>query len=204
MKIINAIAGLGLLAMANSASASVMMAFTDVTEGTRDLVAGTMAVDTVDVPTKTPFNLGTLYSAGDMISLYGRIVGAVDPYTITSNTAFTVSFIFGGLELDNGGSLAESGFVLEGNNGSNTSDFSLSDGVSYSEMTTFVTDVVGGTALIFSAPAGTYDFIVDGTGKAALYDVKFTAVPVPAALPLLLGGIGMLGMFGRKKKAELV
>lgn len=200
MKILNAIAGLGLLAMASSASATVMT-MTGFSEGIRDQVAGTTVIDPTDVPSVGGFDLGSLTNVGDMITLHGRIVNAVDAYEITSETAFTVSFIFGGVALEAGGMTDTSGFVYDdlGGDVDNTAVFSLTG--SMDEM--IMTEVTSGDPLIFSAGPGSYSFAIDGSGGGALYDIKFTAVPVPAALPLLLGGIGMLGVFGRKKKAEL-
>lgn len=37
----------------------------------------------------------------------------------------------------------------------------------------------------------------EGAGSVPLLDINYTVVPIPAALPLLLSGIGFLSMTGR-------
>lgn len=202
MKIMNVMVGLGMLAMTSSAFATTV----GFSEGVRDQVAGTTVINPVDVPSMGGFDLGSLAAVGDSISIHGRIVNAVDAYTFTSATAFNVEFIFGGVALEAGGMTDSSGFVLDdiGSDANNTSDFSLQLGMDAALMQTLTTEITGGESLIFSGGPGTYSFIIDGSGGGALYDVRISAVPLPAALPLLLGGMGLLGVFGRKKKAELV
>ena len=200
MKTLSIMLFLSLLAISNTVFAATIGAYT---EGVRDQVAGTTLVVPTDSPNSLPgFALGDLTSAGDHIFLHGRIVGAVDNYSFSSATAFTIEFIFGGLQLEGGGSTLTSGFVYDeqGNDNDNTADFMLDDGINPPLMAQYMTEVTGGNSLIFSVGPGTYDFIIDGTGGGALYDIKITAVPIPAALPLLLGGVGVLGLFGRKRK----
>ena len=199
MKFVSMLVGLGLLLVTNNAFA-LMMGFT---EGVRDQVAGTTVIVPTDATNTAPgFDVGSLTSVGDSISIYGRIVNAADFYTFTSATAFNIDFIFGGLALENGGSTTTSGFVFDtqGDDSDNTSDFSLQLGMNAAIVAQFVTEVTGGNSLIFSGGPGTYTFSIDGAGGGALYDIKISAVPIPAALPLLLGGIGLLALFGRREK----
>ena len=170
------------------------------TEGLRDQVAGTSLVPTVDVPTATPFDLGTLTNPGDYITLHGRIVNVVDPYTFTSNApAFKIEFIFGGVELEGGGLLKPTGFVAETKVPSEAK-FALSPGSSKS----ISTDVISGIPLIFASnEMGTIDFVIDGTqglSGPGLYDIKITAVPVPAAVWLFGSVLATLGLFRRHAK----
>jgi hypothetical protein len=172
------------------------------TEGLRDQVAGTSLVPTVDVPTATPFDLGTLTNAGDYITLHGRIVGAVDPYTFTSNvSAFKIEFIFAGVDLEGGGILAPSGFIAE-TKLPKEAKFSTGPATS----TSITTDVDSGNPLIFaSTEMGTIDFVIDGLGQKvpALYDIKITGVqpvPVPAAVWLFGSVLATLGLFRRRAK----
>lgn len=204
MKIMNVMVGLGMLAMTSSAFATT----TGFTEGVRTQVAGTTVITPTDAPSNGGFDLGDLTAVGDVISLHGRIVNAADAYTFSSATAFTVEFIFGGLTLANMTTTDTSGFTFDTQGGpaSNTSNFSLDDGMGTVLVEQFMTEITGGPSLIFSAGPGDYTFIIDGIPPSggALYDIQITAVPLPAALPLLLGGMGLLGVFGRKKKTELV
>ena len=99
-------------------------------------------------------------------------------------------------------STTESGFVFDtiDNDADNTSDFALQLGMNAPIVRQFMTEVTHGDSFIFSGGPGTYTFSIDGAGGGALYDIQFTAVPIPAALYLLLGGSGFLGLFGRRKK----
>ena len=78
---------------------------------------------------------------------------------------------------------------------------------------TFNTDYTNGDASIFSGGAGAYTLRVSGAGplSTAYYNISIaaneasiSAVPVPAAGLLLLGGLGGLGglrAFARRRKA---
>ena len=194
---------LGCLLLISSNSYAAMVA--SWTEGIRDQVAGTSLVPTVDVPTNAPLDLGTLNNAGDYITLHGRIVGAVDPYTFTSNvSAFKIEFIFGGVELEEDGStLNPTGFIAE-TSLPKEAKFSFGPATS----TSLTTDVDSGNPLIFaSTEMGTIDFVIDGLGQKipGLYDIKITAVqpvPVPAAVWLFGSVLATLGLFRRETQAE--
>ena len=195
---------LGCLLLISSNSYANMVA--SWTEGIRDQVAGTTVVNfpgntpTVDVPTMDPLDLGTLTNPGDYITLHGRIVGQVDPYTFTSNvSAFKIEFIFGGVQLESGGSLNPTGFIAETMSPSDAV-FSIGPATSAS----ISTDVDTGNPLIFaSTEMGTIDFVIDGTQGSTgpgLYDIKITAVPVPAAVWLFGSVLATLGLFRRHAK----
>jgi hypothetical protein len=185
-----------LLLISSSSYAAMVAGWT---EGIRDQVAGTSIVPTVDVPTDTPFDLGTLTNPGDYITLHGRIVGAVDPYTFTSNVSeFKIEFIFGGVELEDGSTLNPTGFIAETMLPSEA-EFSIGPATS----TSITTDVDSGNPLIFaSTEMGTIDFVIDGLGQTGpgLYDIKITAVPVPAAVWLFGSVLATLGLFRRHAK----
>ena len=69
-------------------------------------------------------------------------------------------------------------------------------------------DTTNVESLIFSGKGGVdYLLTVDGsvgprTGAAALYDLKISAVPIPAALPLFLTALAGLGFVGRYRNRQ--
>lgn len=190
------------------------------TEGTRDLVFGTIQLapeDTSSNPANA-FNLDTLGSLDDTVfSIYGRIVDAVDNFAFgfTATKGVDISFIFDGYNLDNSGSMgafvAESGFVSENGPVEKTATFKLLDaGNSFSviEMLTLTTDITSGVPLLFSAGPGSYVLQIDGSGANApgqgvgLYDIRVAAVPLPAALPLFLAALLGLRLVGRYRSRQ--
>jgi hypothetical protein len=207
-----------LAVLAIAASCGVASATTvGFTEGSRPLVLGTTDVTPPGDASKKPPgpSLGTL-SVGNEIDLYGRIVGSVDYFNITATTNFTVSFILTGYtEVKKNGKqdfVADSGFVADGKNKSNESEFRLTvatpGGPTFTPVD-FITPVTSAagytavTALIFSAGPGTYYFSVDGGAKGgpsdgARYDLSFAAAPfsaaatpLPASLPIFATGLGL-------------
>lgn len=183
-----------------------------ITEGTRGLVAGTTAVAATDTSQNPAlaFDLDTLGTLGaDSFEVYGRIVDSLDNFAFgfSSTASFRVSWIFGGYDLAAGGSVANSGFVSEGN-AIKSATFNLLDadnGFSVVKTLTATTDITSGPELIFSAGAGNYVLQVDGTGANAqgsgvgLYDVQISAVPLPAGFLLLGTALGGLGIARRRK-----
>lgn len=192
---------IGFISMTTAQAATVGF-----TEGKRDRVAGTTVISPTDATNTAPgFDLGTvgLTEKFDTIDLYGRIVNAVDVFSFTATSAFRIDFIFGGFDLYNGGSVSQSGFIAESRD--NTSEFALDvlapvpGHVGDFDLTT---DVFGGTSLIFSGDAGTYQFALDGTGGAARYDIRISAVPLPAGLPLMGAGLALMGFVAWNKKRK--
>lgn len=66
------------------------------------------------------------------------------------------------------------------------------------------------TALVVSLAdrtynAGTQGFFTPGKDNGALVDVEFSlaAVPLPAALPLFLSALGLMGFLGRRRQAAI-
>ncbi|MEM8796830.1 MAG: VPLPA-CTERM sorting domain-containing protein [Pseudomonadota bacterium] len=214
------IAGLalaGAMTVVSFSAQAATMSFTNITEGVRDLVFGTEALDGVDA-TPTPFGFdltdGGALTASESIELYGRIVGSQDVYQFTTDSAFEISFIFDGYFLDadgvEGGAagafVSESGFVTEGSS-INTSTFSLveigGDGTTFTDLI-FTSTVSSGPSLLFSGGPGTYSFAIDGsTGPddgPALYDIEIAAVPLPATLPLAIAGFAGLAYVARRRR----
>ncbi|MEP0049531.1 MAG: VPLPA-CTERM sorting domain-containing protein [Roseobacter sp.] len=203
----------GALALAAVVTTTASAAVVGITEGTRDLVNGTIAAsprDTSSNPNRA-FDLDTLGSLGaDSFEIYGRIVNAVDNFAFgfSSTSAFDVSWIFGGYTIDAGNvDVSASGFVSEGA-AEKSATFNLldaNDNFSVVETLTVTTDIIAGDALLFSAGAGDYVLQIDGSGSnrgpgVGLYDVSISAVPLPASSLLLLIGIGGLGVVKRRKK----
>ncbi|WP_299471639.1 hypothetical protein [uncultured Roseibium sp.] len=197
--------GAAFLAVMITGSASAMSV--GYTEGVRNLVAGTSPTIPTDSSSGPPgFDLGTLgFGATEFsqINIHGRIVGATDFFSFSANSRFRVEFIFGDIALDNGGTIT-GGFVQEGGTG-NSSNFVL-DLSGASQSMVFSTNITGGNPLIFNGIAGSpYTFSVqngpnNNPSAAATYDIRLTAVPIPAALPLLVGGLGLLGYMGYRRK----
>lgn len=181
------------------------------TEGSRDLVDGTQKLGDAS-SNSSGVNLGVLgFGASDyrQIDLHGRIVGATDFFSFSATSSFIVEFIFGPISVSNGAKTIDGGFVQEGNK-ANKSDFVL-DLSGRPDSKTFQTNILSeadnmGTSLVFRAMAGTpYTFSVqngpdNSPSGAATYDIRLTAVPIPAALPLLAGGLGILGLAGWRRK----
>ena len=212
-------AGLSLASFGAAHAATFM-----VTEGTgqnRPLVAG--SIDLGDAPSGgAGFQLGT-FGSEDTLGIYGRIVSATDRFTYTFNATegFNVAFDFDGYALENGGSVDAGYSGLINQNVVNGGDLSsggkgvtisllsvaLNSIIATRDFVTNVTSLTTASAGIFSGiAAGKYRLIVDGsggpnTGTAALYDILITAVPIPAALPLLASAFG-LARIARLEKAS--
>ncbi len=117
--------------------------------------------------------------------------------------------------MDNGGTI-QGGFTDENGRGAgNRSEFNIIFGNGDTgETLTFRTDItsgadtVSGTSFIFAGlpSGGAFNFFqIDNRdtnpSQAALYDVRISAVPVPAAGGLLLLALGGMGLARRRKTA---
>jgi hypothetical protein len=194
----------------------VSAATVGITEGTRDLVDGTSRISGPDASPLPggAYDLDGLGTLGpDTFEIFGRIVDSIDNFSFgfTAASSFDISWIFGGYDLAGGGFVAESGFVSEGISDKTATFRLLEDlgGGSFSlvDFADFTTDVTSGPEVIFSAGPGNYVFQVDGSGSNAsgsgvgLYDIRISAVPLPAAGWLLLAGVGGLVAVRRRKNA---
>lgn len=195
----------GLLASAASAATY------GVTEGWRDRVADTVRLRDVASDKNSAYDFGAL-GADDVASVHGRLQHAVDSFAFTATANMTIGFITGGLDLHNGGTTSESGFVSE-NALVKVGSFNLfTESVAGSGVfdllvssATYSTDTAGG-ANLFTATAGrNYVLSIDGSGQdrryAAHYDIRISAVPLPATALLLMAGMGGLASMRRRKKA---
>ena len=196
------------------------------TEGTRQTVVGTTKITAPDT-SSDPFAafdlldggatvLGNALDAGEQIEIFGRIVGAIDNFLfIEAASSFEISFIFGGYEVyDTGtsGSISAasvSGLTGEPAGGGSTGKdvvFKLLDNANGNvelASDTFTSEKTSGDPLIFAGGAGSYVLQIDGTSdnQVALYDVRISAVPIPAGGLLLLTALGSVAALRRKRKA---
>lgn len=151
-----------------------------------------------DVPTNGAVAIGAI-GGGEHIGVGGRIVTAEDAFTFSTSTAFTIKLT--DLELGDGNFGFDSRDTSFVNNGETTARFSLLDSsdveIDFAELTS--TDPGLLTGLHLAAGAGGYTLLIDGlSGDGSTYDLKISTVPVPAALPLLLGGLGALFALRRR------
>ncbi len=195
------------LVVGSAATAATVNA---VTEGQRDQVAGTSLVVPTDAASGAPgFDLGSV-SNGENIDIHGRVVTQVDVYTFTTDRVAKVEWIFGGYDLELGGSETDSGLVAATGNpaspnvGQPGSDvdifFDDGGGPIAAAGNTFSTDIIAGDPLIAVLGPGTYSFHIDGSNQFdALYDIRISAVPLPAGAVLLLTGLAGLGIARRRR-----
>ena len=196
----------GVLAVGGMAQAATIR----VTEGNRAQVAGTDPINDVFIPGSTDgYDFGNIDT--DTIEIYGRVTRAEDQYLFQFNavSSFSISFIFGGYDLENGGSVTASGWT--GDDGKEAI-FSLLDGLGVElDAKTYTTDYTAGEALIFAGGPGSYGLKIDGQGRTeGLYDIRLlgltaTSEPQPVPLPatglLLMGGVAGLGALRRRRRA---
>ena len=205
------------VALAGLVGTTASAAVIGITEGTRDLVQGTTAVSSTDTSSNPAdaYDFGALGS--NTFEVYGRIVDSIDNFAFgfTATSAFEISWIFDGYNLDSDGSfVSESGFVSEAANDEKTATFRLLQETSPDVFVQvgadqdYTTDVLAGDEpLIFSGLAGSYVLQIDGSGDNApgsgvgLYDVQLSAVPLPAGILLLGTALGGLGI-ARSRKAK--
>ncbi|TFL18996.1 VPLPA-CTERM sorting domain-containing protein [Jannaschia formosa] len=197
-------AGAAAIALAGSASAATVK----LTETGRDQVAGTIVLSDPGAQ----YNLGTV-TATESAAAYGRVFASQDSYNFQTTEANTeVNFVFGGLALQGGGTTAESGLLR-------TDPLAAPKSVLFTllnETAPTIFNIVGSIA--FDTPRtsgnptifggfgpGNYQLLVSGQGVSGgvLYDLEFSAapIPLPASVLLLLGAIGGLGVASRRKKA---
>jgi hypothetical protein len=192
-----AVAAVATIASANAASAVVV----GYTEGLRPVenLLGTMdpttAITPPDVSASAPgfdlnTDLGGPLNFGDEIELYGRIVGSEDFYQFSSDAPWLVEFIADGL-------------VADGGSPEKTVTFSIFDSMNALVDSVTLDSPIPAGPLMGVFDPGMYTFVVDGTASFAdaLYDVRFRAVPLPAALPMLLSALGGMVYMRRRRGA---
>ncbi len=215
MKMVSTLAAAALMLSAVAAS-SATYTWTEGNNDNRKLVAGSLDLEDAS-PGMPGFDLGD-FNSNDALQIHGRIVGSQDvfSYSFTMEKQFSVVFDLDGYFLDEGGFESDSGLVGQRRRGGNPTPgysmkgvkFTLSGG-GETESRSFVTDVLDGAdPFIFFGNGGTeYTLTVDGsvgpqTGRAALYDLRVEAVPVPAAGLLLISAVAGMGVMSRRRKSS--
>lgn len=215
MYIKSVIAAAALSAMASAASAMTV----GVTEGERELVEGTEKISNNQALNGYDLLAGqSNFSGGDVAEVYGRIFGTDDIYTFTvgDGVKTSISLILGNVKLDNGGTILSgvTGELMDGSPSTDDVTFSLqqrdpifNDEIGSPLSKSITPDYTSGAALLFADLASGYYELTISSNGAALYAFSaatrgdVSAVPVPAALPLLMASIVGLGFVGRKRRA---
>jgi len=158
----------------------------------------------IDIPTGANIDLGFIDSATSQ-GLAGRIVEKIDSWTFSTDVAFSVTLANLMVGDGNQGFDARDTFLTT--NGVQDATFSLFE-ISGSDVLVeqeTITSVVGGglfDRLLFNSGPGQYRLDIDGLGRlGSTYDLVIATVPVPAALPLFLSGLGALFAVTRRKSA---
>lgn len=173
--------------------------------GDFDTIGGGMDVGQFNLVAGTNTFTGSVYTPGDSSDFILLFVGA--------NQTLTGASIAFGTNLNPGLTLFAAPapqWTLQDASGITPTAFDLTVGFKGQSATQFV------TAPDFSRGTGFYDMLIgngtyaayDGTSQPVAYTMTFTVdqavvspVPLPAALPLLVGGLAAFGVFaGRKRR----
>jgi hypothetical protein len=122
---------------------------------------------------------GTISATGDLMVTWGTL-GTFDLGDVASDLGFTSP------------SFLTNGYTAEWTADSNYVFFNLNN-----EAGTFGVEYVNG--INFGSLPTDQEGNPDNFGT---YTVSVTATPLPAALPLFAGGLGLLGLFGRRRKQK--
>jgi hypothetical protein len=181
----------------SGASATVFDAIFVESDGNRPLSMG-------DIPAAGSVDIGAI-APGSVIGLGGRIVTSTDMWDFSTSTKVTVTLT--DLMLGDGNSGFDSSNNGAAPNGVSTATFSLIDAMTMMTVASAqITSSVAPPGFMLMAGPGDYHLLIDGTpatngvtNPGSTYDLAVaTAIPVPAALPLLVGGLGMLVALRRR------
>ncbi|MFC3301365.1 VPLPA-CTERM sorting domain-containing protein [Parvularcula lutaonensis] len=192
-----------LLAAATAATmaiGSANAAIVSFTEGARPLEPGSTKLgDASASPNGTDLDagLGGSVDRGDIINLFGRIVGSEDVFNFTAGNSFDFNLI----PAPSGNS---AGVTPERGPSPHQIFFKFTN-TDTNIVTTFVANASTPVGTLGTLIAGNYilelDMDPDNRRRVALYDIQVAGVPVPGALPLFVAGLAGFGAMRRRKKA---
>ncbi len=141
--------------------------------------------------------------ASQIVGLGGRIKNQTDEWDFTTTQSFTVFFTDLGIDTNSG---FDDTSIFGALNGTKTAEFSLVDLSTNTvvQSVLLTSAILADTPLFSKTAAGSYSLLIDGSGDFQLagstYDLAIATIPVPAALPLLGAGLGLLGLMRRRSR----
>lgn len=181
----------------------------DVIGATRVTADGSGADDTLSFDLTA---ITTTLGGGDIIDIHGRIIGFADEYKFDTNRNVRVTWIFNGYTTA-AGFVAKSGFVANPFDDTESAPAELTvnpgaiGGVDSPFLTNICATCTNDNIKIFSQTfdPGTWTLNIDGLAGGGIdtyYDIRITAVPLPAGGLLLLTALGGLGIARRRRNKK--
>jgi hypothetical protein len=131
------------------------------------------------------------FFASDGSSLVGCSTSCLNAVLSTPNFGTTTVFVI----TSNTGGPTLSGTI------DHDDGVSLYDGASFSNLVAGSASPTVDIPTAFTGLTGAFELVyVEANGLPAVLDMEVTATPLPAALPLFAGGLGIVGFLSRRKK----